>query len=74
MELVTVFKTFNPTEAEVIRSQLETAGIAAEVMNNDAAFTGMSGGILVQVSDDQAEAARELIETPEAPPDDVGTA
>jgi hypothetical protein len=53
---------------------LEPAGIAAEVMNNDAAFTGMSGGILVQVSDVQAEAARELIETPEAPPDDVGTA
>jgi hypothetical protein len=67
MELVTVFKTYNPTEAEVIRSQLQTAGIDAEVMNNDAAFTGMSGGVLVQVPDHLALAARELIEAPEPP-------
>lgn len=72
MELVTVFKTFNPAEAEVIRSQLETAGIPAEVMGNDAVFTGMSGPVLVQVSDDQAQQARELIEAPEEPPPDAG--
>jgi hypothetical protein len=74
MELVTVFKTFNPAEAEVIRLQLETAGVSAEVMGNDAAFTGMSGPILVQVPDDQVQQARELIEAPEAPSQDAGTA
>jgi hypothetical protein len=68
MDFVTVFKTFSPAEAEVIRSQLETAGLFAQVTNDDAAFSGVSGGVRVQVPDEQAVQARELIEAPEEPP------
>lgn len=66
MQLVTVFKTFNPAEAQLVRSRLEVAGYQAEVAHELASMgldpsSMATGGILVQVPDDQAEDARSLV-------------
>jgi hypothetical protein len=68
MKLVTVFKSFNPVEAQLIRSLLESAGLLATVTHETAALStegyAMSvGGIEVQVPDEQAEDARRIIDT-----------
>ena len=68
MKLVTVFQSFNPVEAQLIRSLLDSADIPASVTHETAALStegyGMAvGGIGVQVPEDQAEAAREIINT-----------
>jgi hypothetical protein len=68
MKPVTVFKSFNPVEAQLIRSLLDSAGLLATVVHETAALStegyAMSvGGIEVQVPEDQAEAAREIINT-----------
>lgn len=68
MKLVTVFTSFNPVQAQLIRSLLEAAGLFATVTHETAALTtegyAMSvGGIEVQVPEDQAEDARALINT-----------
>ena len=69
MKPVTVFSCFNPMEAHVVRSRLETAGILATVTHETAALSteggAMSiGGIKVQVSEEQADDARELLDAP----------
>lgn len=69
MKPVTVFSCFNPVEAHVVRSRLETAGILATVTHETAALSteggAMSiGGIKVQVSEEQADDARELLDAP----------
>jgi len=66
MELVTVYTAFNPAEAELIASRLESADFTINVKGEDAALAmdGYAmgvGGILIQVPADQAEAARALI-------------
>lgn len=66
MQLVTVFQTFNPAEAELIRSRLDAAGFLAQVMHGLSAlsidgYSMAAGGILVQVPDDVAEDAKALI-------------
>lgn len=71
MQLVTVFKTFSPAEAQLVRSRLEVAGYQAEVAHELASlsmdgYSMATGGILVQVPDDQAEDARLLVTA--APP------
>jgi len=76
MNLVTVFKTFNPAEAQVQRSRLEAAGLDALVKNELSAlmiegYTMAAGGIQVQVPEDQAEAARDLLCDAEPPPDET---
>jgi len=76
MKLVTVFKTFNPAEAQMQRSRLEAAGLHAVVKNELAAmmidgYTMAAGGIQVQVPEDQFESARILICDPEAPIDEI---
>ncbi len=66
MELVTVFRAFNPADAQLVRSRLEASNLQATVVNE---LSGLSidgysmaaGGILVQVPEDQVEDARELI-------------
>lgn len=76
MELVTVFRSFSPAEAQLIRSCLDAAGIPAEVMHE---LSGLSidgyamaaGGIRVQVPDDRAEEALALINATD-PPDSEG--
>jgi len=64
MELVTVFRSFNPEEAELIRSRLEVAGFNATIAHDNAALTlayGKQGGSLVQVPEDEADDARAVI-------------
>jgi hypothetical protein len=78
---MTVFSTFSSGEANMICSRLNAAGLHAEVAHELAALS-MEGyslgaqGITVQVPDDEAELARELISNPgtpmEASPEDQG--
>ncbi len=67
MELVTVYRTFSPADAQLVRSRLEAADLHPLLTNETAALSmdGYSmavGGILVQVPDDESAAARALIE------------
>jgi hypothetical protein len=73
MELVTVFTTFSPGEAQLMRSRLEAAGFLAEVIHELSAlsmdgYSMAAGGVRVQVPSDQAEEARALIAASEEPP------
>jgi hypothetical protein len=63
-ELVRVFDTEQETEAMVVRSLLESAGIDAITQNLDAPQDILPGvgGIVVLVRPDQAEEARKTIE------------
>jgi hypothetical protein len=75
MKLVTVFQTFNPSEAQMQRSRLEAAGFNAMVKNELAAtmiegYTVAAGGIQVQVPEDQVAAARELMSDPDSSTDE----
>jgi len=67
MRLVTVYNSLNPAEAQLIRSRLEAADIPATVTHELSAlsmegYSLATGGIQVQVPEDRAEEARELIE------------
>src|SRR5215813_6938652 len=63
-ELVPVFDTDQESEAMVVQSLLESAGIDAIISGLDAPQDVLPGvgGVLVRVSADQAEEARQLIE------------
>lgn len=70
MEWVTVFKTFSPAEAQLIRARLEAAGIPAQVTHELSAlsmegYSLAAGGIRVQVPGDAVEDARALITSTE---------
>ncbi len=70
MNLVTVYRTFSLAEAQVVRSRLEAAELHPVVTNEIAAvsidgYSQAAGGVLVQVTEDEAVAARELIEDSE---------
>jgi hypothetical protein len=69
MNLVTVYRTFNDADAHVARSVLEAAGIDVEVMNEELGSTlaVSTGGIRLQVREEDEESARELL-TSQAPP------
>ncbi len=72
MKLVTVYRSFSPADAQLVRSRLEASGLQAAVLNELASFSvdGYSmatGGVKVQVPEDQVEEAKELINM-EAPP------
>ena len=74
MKLVTAFQTFNPAEAQLIRSRLEAAGFQAHVAHELSAlsmegYSMSTGGVLVQVPDDQVEDARALIHSAEDSPE-----
>ena len=69
MSPVTVFQTFSPAEAQLVRSRLDAANIDAVVTHELAAlsmegYSMTTGGILVQVPEEQAEAAREILNAP----------
>jgi len=71
MELVTVFRAFNPADAHLARSRLEAAGFHAAVMHELSSlsldgYAMAAGGILVQVPDAEAADAKEFLaaETP----------
>jgi putative signal transducing protein len=73
MNLVTVYKTFSPADAQLIRSMLEAAEVPATVAHELSAlsldgYALAAGGITVQVPEDRVEFARELITTSAAPP------
>jgi Putative prokaryotic signal transducing protein len=66
MAWTTVFSTFNPAEAQLIRSRLDAAEFQANVVHELSAlsmdgYSLATGGILVQVPEEEAEDARELI-------------
>jgi hypothetical protein len=66
MNLVTVFRTFNPGEAELIRSRLDAAQFDVTLTHDLASlslegYALAAGGILVQVPEGEAEEARALL-------------
>lgn len=66
MSLVTVYRAFSPADAQLVRSRLEASDFDVVVNNELAAlsmdgYSMVTGGILVQVPEDQAEEARELL-------------
>lgn len=70
MEPVTVFRSFNLIEAQMVRSRLEAAVFFAEVIHELATlgtegYSAATGGVKVQVPASQAEDARALIEAKE---------
>ncbi|MEI8043547.1 MAG: DUF2007 domain-containing protein [Verrucomicrobiota bacterium] len=74
MELVTVFRAFNPADAQLARCRLEAAGFHAEVMHELSSlsmegYAMAAGGILVQVPDEEAADAMEFL-APDAPSDE----
>jgi putative signal transducing protein len=73
MENVTVYTAFNPMDAQVVRAQLESAGLHPEVMGELAAlsiegYSLAAGGIRVDVPGEEAADARELIDSWKTPP------
>lgn len=70
MDMVTVFRTFNLPEAQVIRGRLEAAGLFARVRNEQSTLAGGAGiaGVeyRVDVPEAEAPAARALVEQSES--------
>ncbi len=78
MQLVTVFRSFSPAEAQLVRSRLDAADIPAEVVNELAAlsmdgYSMATGGIRVQVPEEYAAEARALIDSANASTDEAAT-
>lgn len=66
MEFVTVYWALNPADADLVRSRLEANEFLVNVKNEYAArmidgYSLAAGGLEVQVPDDQAEDARNLL-------------
>lgn len=73
MSLATVYRAFEPADAQLVRSRLEAAGFPAVVTHETATLTtegysAATGGILVQVPEDLAADARELIQVDRSRP------
>jgi len=69
MDLVTVYRAFNPADAHLVRSRLEAAQFHAVVMNELSAlsmdgYALAAGGILVQVPEAEAAEAKEFLDAP----------
>jgi hypothetical protein len=69
---VTIFRAFNPAEAQLVRSRLEAAGFHPFVADELSAlsidgYALAAGGIRVQVPESEAADVREFLETPNAP-------
>ncbi len=76
MELITVYTALNPADAQLARSRLDAAGFHAEIAHELAAlsmdgYAMAAGGIRVQVPEDQAADARELLRSSESPTDEA---
>ena len=70
MDRVTVFTAFNPVQAQIVSTRLQTAGLDATVEGEAAAlsmegYSLATGGIRVQVPFTQEDEARRLIESDE---------
>jgi len=67
MKLVTVLNTFQPMEAQLIRSRLEAAGFHPEVVNELSAmsiegYSVATGGIQVKVPEFELGDVKELLD------------
>jgi hypothetical protein len=72
MDLVTVFRTFSPAEAQLARSRLEAAEIPCHVAHELASlsiegYSMATGGICVEAPAERAAEARELLAATEPP-------
>jgi hypothetical protein len=72
MSPTTIFRAFNPAEAQLVRSRLEAAGFHPFVADELSAlsidgYSLAAGGIRVQVPASEAADAREFLETPATP-------
>jgi hypothetical protein len=71
MQLVTISKELNDTDAQMKRSQLEAAGFHPVITNGGTALwlgTAITiGGILLQVPEAEADDAKEFLNAPPAP-------
>jgi len=75
MALVTVYRTFSSGDAHLVCSRLEAANLQASVAHELSAlsmegYALAAGGIRVQVPEEQAQEAREIIESRELPPNE----
>lgn len=66
MDFVTVYWALNPADADLVRARLEANGFLVVVKNEIAArtidgFALAAGGLEIQVPEDQAESARDLV-------------
>jgi hydrogenase maturation factor len=73
MQMVTIFTALNPADAQVVRSRLDAAEFHPFVKGELSAlsldgYALAAGGILVQVPEDEADAAREFLNSSEATP------
>ena len=64
----TIFKSFSAAEAQMIKSRLETAGFHPFVTDEIASmsmegYSMSTGGIRVQVPENESKPARELVES-----------
>jgi hypothetical protein len=69
MNPATIFHAFNPAEAQLVRSRLETAGFHPFVADELSAasidgYALAAGGIRVQVPETEAAEAREFLAPP----------
>jgi hypothetical protein len=72
MSPVTIFKAFNPAEAQLARARLEAAGFHPFVADELSAlsidgYALATGGIRVQVPENEAANAKEFLESPPSP-------
>ena len=66
MTLATVYRAFNPADAQLVRSSLDAAGFHAIVTNELSAlsidgYAVAAGGILVQVPAEEEEEAKQFL-------------
>lgn len=69
MNPVTIYKAFNPADAQLVRSRLEAAGFHPFVADEAAAlsmdgYALAAGGIRVQLPESEFAAAREFLDAP----------
>ena len=69
MDLVTIFNAFSPAEAQLVRSRLEAADFHPFVADELSAlsiggYSLATGGIRVQVPENEATDAREFLNPP----------
>lgn len=72
MSPTTIYKAFNPAEAQLVRSRLEAAGFHPFVADELSAlsidgYAITAGGIRVQVPESEAADAKAFLESPDSP-------
>ena len=77
MSLITVYRTFSSGDAHLVCSRLEAANLQASVAHELSAlsmdgYALAAGGIRVQVPEEQADEARQIIESRDQPEAEQG--